>query len=76
MEALLDIGIANVERAWDEILTLSPHHYFRGPSIDYDRPNDKTQIYEFKKEVNEIIVYIKLKIDNRGCVCMSIHKDW
>jgi hypothetical protein len=76
IEAILDIGLTNIQQAWNEILTLKPSHYFRGPNPDWDRPNDRSQVWEFKKEVNGMMAYIKLKIDHRGCVCIPFHKDW
>jgi hypothetical protein len=75
-EALLDIGLTNPTQAWDEILRLSPGHYLDGPCEDTDRPNGKKDIWIFKKEVNGVQVYIKLKIDTRGCVCLSFHEAW
>ncbi|MDE3840242.1 hypothetical protein C0966_12930 [Bacillus methanolicus] len=75
-EALLSIGLTSIQQAWDEILKLKPRDYFKGPNPDRDRPNDGSQVWEFKKEVNGIQTYIKLKIDHRGCVCMSFHEDW
>lgn len=76
MEALLDIGLTSPNQVWDEILTLTPNDYFSGPSVDVDRPNEGSVLWIFKKEVNGKIVYIKMKIDQRGTVCISFHEDW
>lgn len=76
IEALLDIGLTGVEQMWDETLQLTPDDYKDGPVVDNDRPHDGKIIWIFKKEVNGALTYIKLKIDNRGCVCLSFHEDW
>jgi hypothetical protein len=76
IEALMEIGLTNPEQAWDEALKLSPSHYVDGPCVDVDRPKDGKVIWIFKKEVNGVLTYIKMKIDRRGCVCLSFHKDW
>lgn len=76
IEALLELGLINPEQMWEETLTLTPDHYVDGPCIDVDRPGDGKVIWIFKKEVNDILTYIKLKIDHRGCVCLSFHSDW
>ncbi|HWO75035.1 MAG TPA: hypothetical protein VNM69_03840 [Bacillus sp. (in: firmicutes)] len=74
IQSLLEIGLTNIDDAWKEILSLTPRHYFRGPTPDRDRDGE---VWEFKKEINGVMTYIKLKIDRkRGCVCMSFHKDW
>lgn len=76
-EALLDIGLTSPEQAWDEALKLSPKHYIDGPCQDADRPGEGKVIWIFKKEVNGVLTYIKVKIDSkRGCVCLSFHEDW
>jgi hypothetical protein len=46
---------------------------------DYDReplPDDNGNgyIWEFIKEVDGLQIYIKLKHDQRGCICLSIHQ--
>ncbi|WP_448897450.1 hypothetical protein [Cytobacillus pseudoceanisediminis] len=75
-EALLEIGLRNPGQMWDEALKLTPNDYFDGPCIDVNRPKDGKVIWIFKKEINDVLTYIKLKIDHRGCVCLSFHKDW
>lgn len=47
--------------AKDEIYSLKPEHYFRGPSVDWDRPSED-RFWEFKKRVEGEILYIKFKI--------------
>lgn len=59
-------GITNlgldIEMAKDELLTLTYHHYDRGPTKDYN--GDDTDIWEFGKLIDEDLVYIKIKIQN------------
>lgn len=76
IEALFEIGLTEVKQVWDEVLDLTTADYFEGPSMDIDRPQDGNVIWVFKKEINDVITYIKLKIDRRGCVCISFHEDW
>ncbi|MCM3800387.1 hypothetical protein M4A92_17695 [Caldibacillus thermoamylovorans] len=61
---------------WDEALKLTPNDYCDGPVVDRDKPQDGKVIWIFKKNINGIITYIKVKIDYRGCVCLSFHEDW
>ncbi|VEF47276.1 Uncharacterised protein [Bacillus freudenreichii] len=75
-EALMDIGLTSTNQIWDEIIKLTPSDYIDGPCIDADRPKDGKTIWIFKKHIAGVLTYIKLKIDHRGCVCLSFHKDW
>ncbi|WP_407270771.1 hypothetical protein [Radiobacillus sp. PE A8.2] len=75
LQALLDLDIGNIDEAWGYVLSLSPNHYHAGPIPDRDRP-DSNDMWVFKRKINDIDAYIKLKIDNRGCVCISFHEDW
>lgn len=74
IDCLGELGITSIKDAWVEILAIKPGDYFRGPTPDVNRI-DGTMVWEFKKYVNGIYTYIKLKYDDRGCVCMSFHKD-
>lgn len=77
LEALHDIGLTEISQAWDEVRTLKPQHYIKGPCIDRDRPQEGKVLWIFKKEVNDVTTYIKLKINTaEGCVCLSFHRDW
>jgi len=76
IEALFEIGLTGVDQIWDETLKLTPYDYREGPIVDKDRPADGKILWIFKKEVNDNLTYIKLKIDHRGCVCLSFHEDW
>ncbi|OZT10646.1 hypothetical protein CHN50_20990 [Priestia aryabhattai] len=77
MQALYDIGLTEISQAWDEVMSLKPEHRIKGPCADRDRPEEGNVIWVFKKEVNDVTTYIKLKINpDRGCVCLSFHRDW
>ena len=71
LTGLADLGLS-IQGAKKELLGLSYRHYDRGPLPDKDRDGD---VWEFIKPVNKDRVYIKLKIDSRGCVCMSFHRS-
>lgn len=72
---LLDLGITE-EKAWGEILLLNAYFYV----VDY-KPSYKksSNSLVFKKEINHIMAYIKLKIeignDEEIVVCLSFHRD-
>lgn len=76
IEALFEIGLTEINQVWNEILLLTSSDYYQGPIPDRDRPLDGDVIWIFKKDINDHLVYIKLRIDQRGCVCLSFHKDW
>lgn len=75
VEDLLEIGITE-EEAWNCILGLNLHFYVFDPKPNYSKDGESLV---FKREVNEIMTYIKLKIEkNIGeeeVVCLSFHKD-
>lgn len=72
LQGLVALGLT-VPQAKAEIIGLSYRHYDRGPEADRDRDGDF--IWEFIKRIGAQKVYIKLKIDNRGCVCLSFHRS-
>lgn len=74
LQALFELDIDHPNDVQNEILKLTPLDYFSGPEDDRDR-NDGTKFWIFKKTINGNTSYIKLKIDERGCVCVSFHKD-
>lgn len=76
IEAILEIGLTDIEQVWYEVLLLTPSDYKYGPEIDDGRPRDGKVIWIFKKTINSKLTYIKLKTDKRGCVCISFHEDW
>ena len=55
-----------------EIQDLTYKDYDRGPLPD---ENGDGYIWEFIKVVSETKIYIKLKHDHRGCICLSIHES-
>ncbi|MFZ3372246.1 MAG: hypothetical protein WA131_04375 [Desulfitobacteriaceae bacterium] len=70
MDDLANLGLT-IRLAMQEILELTFRHYDRGPLPDTDRQSDF--VWEFIKEICSQQIYIKLKIDFRGCVCLSFH---
>ena len=72
LQGLAELGLT-VPQAKAEILSLSFRHYDRGPEADRDREGDF--IWEFIKRIGSQKVYIKLKLDQRGCVCLSFHRS-
>lgn len=69
LDGLAELGIT-IHQAKMEILALTYRHYERGPIGDRDAEGD---LWEFIKEFEATPIYIKLKIDDRGCVCISFH---
>lgn len=72
---LLEIGITE-EVAWEWILTLNKNFFFVDPKPSYS--SDENSLI-FKREINDVVAYIKLKIENNGTedetVCLSFHRD-
>lgn len=77
VQELLDIGITD-EEAWREILTLSKANYWPDYRPFYFKKGDDA--LTFKKMINGVNVYIKLKIEeynnNETTVCLSFHIDY
>ena len=73
--ASLGLTIQNVK---SEILSLKVSDYYKGPKIDLDKAKPGV-IWEFKKNVNNKLLYIKMKIVNENGVdllkCLSFHED-
>lgn len=60
----------NIAMAKKELLTLTWRDYDRGPTKDHN--GDGTDIWEFGKEIDGELAYIKLKIDHNGhCKVLS-----
>jgi len=57
-----------------EIMNLTHQDYDRGPLPDEDERMGGV-VWEFMKEIDGIWVYMKLKLDERGCVCLSFHEE-
>lgn len=77
MQALAEHGLT-IADAKNEILGLVVGDYYKGPKQDFDhnRPGD---IWEFKKNVDGICFYIKVKITQESgddiLKCMGFHED-
>lgn len=76
LQDLLEPGISESE-AWNVILELNKHFYFNDHKPSYYKNTD-TLI--FKKQINGVVAYIKLKIENNNnqeeiVVCISFHED-
>ncbi len=70
LDGLALLGLT-IKLAMLELVDLSYRQYDRGPILDTDRPPDI--VWEFIKEIDSNQAYIKIKIDRRGCVCLSFH---
>ena len=72
---LLEIGITE-EEAWNRILELNNNFYYIDPKPNYSVIGESLT---FKREINEVMTYIKIKIEERNeqeeVVCLSFHKD-
>lgn len=74
VQLLNKIGLKSPNDIWNYILTLTKEDCI-DISFDHDISRDyNTKMYEFKKEINNKKVYIKLTIRNK-LVCMSFHTD-
>ncbi len=77
LEALAEAGLT-ITDAKEEILGLAVSDYYKGPKRDYD-PNRPGDIWEFKKSVDGIQFYVKVKIVEEGgnevLKCLSFHED-
>lgn len=76
VEELLEFGLTE-EIAWNKILELNTHFYFPDPKPSYAIDGDSA--LTFKKSINGVIAYIKIKVekskDGEETVCLSFHKD-
>lgn len=77
MQALADHGFT-ISDAKSEILDLIVSDYYKGPKRDFD-PCQPGDIWEFKKNVDGEMFYVKLKIQNQSgrdiLKCLSFHED-
>lgn len=77
MQALAQHGFT-ITDAKDEILGLAVGDYYKGPKQDLDQDR-RGDIWEFKKKVDGIQLYIKVKVvqENGEDVlkCLSFHED-
>lgn len=67
-----------IDDAKDEILGLTVADYYKGPKQDFD-PKHPGDIWEFKKCIDGIPFYIKVKISTVGgsdiLKCLGFHED-
>ena len=77
MQALAKHGLT-ITDAKNEILGLVVGDYYKGPKKDYD-PNRPGDIWEFKKVIDGIQFYIKVKIVQENgediLKCIGFHED-
>lgn len=59
----------DIEMARNELLSLTYHHYDRGPTPDHNM--DSSDIWEFGKPIDNQLAYIKLKIKDNHCKVIS-----
>lgn len=72
LQDLLEIGITE-EEAWNHVLYLNKNFWFIDPLPSYNKSSKDALV--FKKQINGILVYIKIKIENEIVICLSFHKD-
>lgn len=77
MQSLARHGLSLLD-AKNEILGLTVSDYYKGPKVDFD--SDRSgYIWEFKKDIEGIKFYIKIKIaDEKGdkiLKCLGFHED-
>jgi hypothetical protein len=77
MQALAKHGLTIFD-AKSEILGLVVGDYYKGPKQDLD-PNKPGDIWEFKKNIDEIQFYVKIKIIQENgediLKCLGFHED-
>ncbi len=70
LDSLAILGITRLQ-AYDVVKMLTFRDYLAGPKKDYI--GDGRDVWEFLKDINEEEVYIKLKLNQEGCLCLSFH---
>lgn len=77
MLALAQHGLT-ITDAKNEILGLTVSDYYKGPKQDLD-PNRPGDIWEFKKDIDGILFYVKVKIVQENgediLKCIGFHED-
>lgn len=77
MQALAQHGLTIID-AKNEILGLVISDYYKGPKQDLD-PNRPGEIWEFKKNIDGMQFYVKLKIVRENgediLKCIGFHED-
>ncbi len=77
MQALARLGLT-ISDAKNEILELAAGDYYKGPKQDFD-PNRPGDIWEFKKNIDGLEFYLKVKIVQENgediLKCIGFHED-
>ena len=77
MQALAQHGLT-IADAKNEILGLVVGDYYKGPKRDFD-PNRPEDIWEFKKNIDGMQFYVKVKIVQENgediLKCLAFHED-
>lgn len=77
MQALAQYGLTIID-AKSEIYSMVVGDYYKGPKKDFDS-NKSGDIWEFKKNIDGIQFYIKVKIVNQNgediVKCLGFHED-
>lgn len=68
---LLRLSLESEDDAWEEIKKLDVKNCCK--IEEENNPNYSGDVWFFQKEVNGERAYIKIKVDNRGCVCIAFH---
>ena len=75
-QALIDIGIMKDKDIWNYILSLKKEDCMKiERDKDYSRDMN-SEVYVFKKIINNKTIYIKLTVNNRGIICISFHESY
>ena len=77
LQALAQYGFT-IKDAKKELMGLVVNDYYKGPKNDFDK-NRPGEIWEFKKSLNGVQFYIKLKIVKENgeevLKCLGFHED-
>lgn len=75
-QALLNIGILTKKQLWNYILDLKVSECLK-VTFDHNKKMDNnSEIYIFKKKINQKEVYIKLTLRESGVICISFHESY
>lgn len=75
-QLLINIGIMKINQIWEHILTLNVSDCVK-VDFDYEKRRDtNSEIFVFKKMINNKNVYIKLTMNEKGIICISFHESY
>lgn len=69
---ITNLGL-NIDLAKEELLALTFHNYDRGPVKDYN--GDGEDVWEFGKDIDGVLVYIKIKMSSGRCKVLSFKES-